>query len=82
MNRLILWLIKRRFKLKWFENFRFTNQKYKDVYWFEPSGLYKIEYRTTHSGKVQPISKCISGVSLNWLLDKNCAIEKVAPYGY
>lgn len=77
MNRLILWLIKRRFKLKWYENFRFTNQKTADIYWFEKCGLYKTEYRTTRSGKVQPVAIGLSGVSLNWLLDKDCKIEKV-----
>ena len=77
MKRLILWLIKKRFDLKWTERFRFTNQKSPDIYWFEKCGLYKIEYRTTHSGKLQPMSICESSVSLNWLLDKECQIEKV-----
>ena len=77
MNRLILWLIKRRFGLHWYDRFRFTNQKTNDVYWFEKCGLYKIEYRTTHSGKVQPVGIGLSGVSLNWLLDKDCKIQKL-----
>lgn len=76
MNRLILWLIKRRFHLKWHEEFRFTNQKSRDVYWFDKLGLFKIEYKTTRGGKVQPVGMMLSGVSLNWLLDKDCKIEK------
>lgn len=77
MNRLILYLIKKRFGLKWNERFRFANQKTSDIYWFEKGGLLKIEYRTTRSGKVQPMAIGYSGVSLNWLLDKDCKIIKV-----
>jgi len=77
MTRFILWLIKRRFKLKWRERFRFVDQKTDDIYWFEKYGIYKIEYRTTRSGKVQPVAICRSSVSLNWLLDKECKIEKI-----
>ena len=77
MNRLILYLIKRRFHLKWLERFRFTNQKKLDVYWFDKDGLYKMEYLTTRSGKVLPVGMSLSGVSLNWMLDKDCKIEKI-----
>ena len=77
MNRLVLWLIKRRLGLRWLERFRFTNQKTSDVYWFEKCGLYKIEYKTTPSGKVQPVCIGLSGVSLNWLIDKDCKIQKL-----
>lgn len=77
MKQFILWLIKRRFHLKWCERFQFTNQKKPDIYWFEKCGLYKIEYRTTHAGKVQPMAICESKVSLNWILDKDCKIKKV-----
>lgn len=77
MNRLILYLIKSRFGLKWNERFRFANQKTADIYWFDKTGLYKIIYSTTRSGKLQPVGIAVSGVSLNWLLDKECKIQKV-----
>ena len=67
MNRLILFLFRRKFGLKKYQKFEFTNQKSKDLYFFDSYNLYKITYK----GMIE-----YSSVSLNWLLDKNCKITK------
>ena len=72
MTRLILFLIRRKLGVKKCENFRFTNQKNKeDTYYFYNAGIRKVYKR-------DDITRCKqSNVSLNWLLDPNCEIEKV-----
>ena len=67
MKRLIIFLIRKRLGLELCEHFRFRNQKSDAVYWFTKDKLLKSWY-----GYVMP-----SGVSLNWLLDDECEIEKV-----
>ena len=67
MNKLILYLIKRKLGLKNYEFFKFTNQNEDAVYYFNDKGLIKAARYGTYK----------SGVSLNWLLDPNCKIEKV-----
>lgn len=62
MTRLILFLIRRKLKVHKYECFRFTNQKDKCVYFFNNRNLIKVTETTT----------TLSGVSLNWLLSKEC----------
>ena len=64
MKRLIIFLIRKKLGLKRRQNFRFSNQKTKDVYFFTGENLCKIE-----NGQIK-----LSKVSLNWLLDDNCKI--------
>lgn len=68
MRRLILFLIRLKLGVKKYERFRFTNQKERCKYWFTSTHLLK----RTKTGHIEQ-----SGVSLNWLLDKNCKIEKL-----
>ena len=72
MARLILFLVRRKLGLKKGEAFRFSNQKNK-----------KDEYRITSFGVLKVYTRGLttrvkmSNVSLNWLLDPDCKIEKV-----
>lgn len=68
INRLIIFLIRKKLGLKKNERFRFANQKKKGTYWFSDTALIKrIDIN-------QPIE--LSTVPLNWLLDKDCKIIK------
>lgn len=69
MKRLIIFLIRRRLRLRKFEWFRFTNQKTTDTYCFNNTGLVKLERGS------KTLSQ--SGVSLNWLLDDQCEIKSL-----
>ena len=65
LRKLIIFLIRRRLKLKKFQAFQFENQLSKDTYyWFSDTTL-----RKYHNGAL-----CDSGVSLNWLLSNECKI--------
>lgn len=68
-KRLIIFLIRRRLGLKKCEHFVFVNQKSPtDCYYFMKDKIIKVEG-----------SRCIpSSVSLNWLLDDECKIKKLA----
>ena len=68
VNRLILFLFRKKFGLKKYQKFEFANQKSKDLYFFDSYNLYKITYH----GIME-----YSSVSLNWLLDDDCKIKKV-----
>lgn len=68
MNKLVLYLVRKRLGLKKFELFRFIGQKSKTVYFFADQRIVKV-YR---GGKEVP-----SRVSLNWLISDNCKIERV-----
>ena len=70
MKRLIIFLIRKRLGLKLREPFHFTNQKSKAVYYFAEDSLMKAWHGT--------IVK--SGVSLNYLLDETCEIEKCGEF--
>ena len=66
MNKLIIWLIRKKFNLKKDEPFQFANQKDKTTYYtFTDNNI--IKYYS--NGK-----KRRSGVSLNYLLDNECKI--------
>lgn len=70
MKRLILFLIRLRLGLRKHEEFRFTNQKSDAIYYFDSEALWKKDH-------FYPFTKPrFSGVSLNWLLSKNCEITK------
>ena len=71
MKRYILYLVRRRLGLKRRERFVFANQKAEGIYFFSGVGLIKetIKYNRPHLEK--------SGVSLNFLLSKECKIIKL-----
>lgn len=68
IERLIVFLIRRRLRLKKYQRFRFANQKTDNVYYFTSDKLIKIP-----EGRISRIEKSL--VSLNWLLDDDCEIE-------
>lgn len=71
IKRFIIFLIRRRLGLKNKERFRFLNQKSKeDYYFFYKDMLIKYE---SEKYWYRPAS-----VSLNWLIDDNCKIKKLA----
>lgn len=72
MKRLIIFLIRRRLHLRKNEKFRFANQKNDNVYYFTADRLVKIP---EDSGWISRREKSL--VSLNWLLDDRCEIERV-----
>ena len=68
LDRLIIFLLRKKFGLKKYQRFQFTNQKSRnDIYYFSKSRLMKME-----GCKLRE-----SGVRLNWLLHKECRIEKL-----
>jgi hypothetical protein len=67
MRRLVIFLIRKRLKLKKYEKFTFVGQKSNAVYHFTDVNLMKQWHGQT----------VLSGVSINWLLDHDCKIEKV-----
>jgi hypothetical protein len=68
MRRLVIYLIRKHLGLKKFENFKFVGQKSDAVYYFTESNVMK----RMSTGKTM-----LSGVSVNWLLDNECEIERV-----
>lgn len=71
MNKIIIFLIRKKLGLKKHECFQFENQKSKDVYFFGTDVLLKFTKNCRGNEAVR------SGVSLNWLLDNNCNIMKM-----
>lgn len=67
MRRFVIFLIRKKLGLKKYENFKFVNQKSDAVYYFTESSVMKRWRGQT----------VLSGVSINWLLDDECEIEKV-----
>mgnify|MGYP003299118574 CR=1 FL=1 len=67
MRKLVIFLIRKRLGLKKYEQFRFAEQKTNAVYYFTEDNLMKYWRNQT----------MLSGVSLNWLIDANCKIERV-----
>lgn len=72
MKKLIIFLIRRRLRLEKYEEFQFSNQKTKNVYFFTETSLLKVQPLTNGH-----ILMCESGVSLNWLLNKECRVNKL-----
>lgn len=66
-RRLILFLVRRKLRLRKAQKFQFEGQKSDAVYWFANEQICKL-----WKGKVTP-----SGVSLNWLLNDKCKIIKI-----
>lgn len=73
MQKIIIFLIRKHFGLKAYEYFRFTNQKSKDIYYFSPICLMKMEYGKYNTGKFTQ-----SSISLNWLISHECEIQKLS----
>jgi hypothetical protein len=67
VRRFVIFLIRKKLGLKKYENFKFVNQKSDAVYYFTESAVMKRWHGQT----------VLSGVSVNWLLDDECVIEKV-----
>lgn len=66
-KRFIFFLVRKRLGLGLWEAFRFVGQKSNAIYFFTEDAVMK-EWK-------QDVDK--SGVSLNWLLDDECKIDKV-----
>lgn len=69
-NKLIVFLILRKFHLKDRQAFQFTNQKSDAIYFFDGICLMKMEFGMCFK----------SGVSLNWFLNDECKIIKQERY--
>lgn len=67
MRKIVIFLIRKRLGLKKYEQFRFVEQKSNAVYYFTEDNLMKYWRNQT----------MLSGVSLNWLVDTNCRVERV-----
>ena len=67
MRRFVIFLIRKKLGLKKYESFKFINQKSDAVYYFTEFNLMKRWHNQT----------MLSGVSVNWLLDPECEIERV-----
>lgn len=67
MRRFIIFLVRKRMGLKKYEKFKFANQKTDAVYYFTESVVMKQWLNYTS----------LSSVSLNWLLDDDCEIERL-----
>ena len=73
MSRLIIFLVRKRLRLKKYEPFRFTNQRSKkDYYYFTVKRLVKAEYKKGQDKQF----KRLSSVSFNWLIDRDCKIRR------
>lgn len=68
IRRIVIFLIRKKLKLKTYECFKFSNQKSNAIYYFTKTELVKCK---------GAFRKYPSGCSLNWLLDNNCEIEKL-----
>lgn len=68
MKRIIIFLIRKRLGLKKEQPFRFANQRLKEEYYYFTKD--KVMKHNIHDEKEE------STVSLNWLLDDKCEIEK------
>lgn len=77
LDRLIIFLVRHKLGLKKFERFRFTNQSKtnNDIYYFTNNSLVKGAPTLKDPNALSCIRE--SGVSLNWLLNKDCKIVKV-----
>lgn len=72
IERLIVFLIRRRLKLKKYQRFRFANQKTDNVYYFTADKLIKIpEDKRTVSRAEKSL------VSLNWFVSDKCEVEVI-----
>lgn len=73
MKKMILFLIRKHLGVKKFEPFTFVGQKSHTFYYFNDEEIVKEwRYPSRKAGQTEA-----SHVSLNWLLDDNCKIEKI-----
>lgn len=72
IKKFIVFLIRRRLKLKKYQRFRFANQKTDNVYYFTADKLIKIPEDKRIVSKAEK-----SLVSLNWILSEDCEVEVV-----
>ena len=73
INKIIVFLIRKKLGLKKYELFQFVNQRSNlDKYYFTKTYLRKLEYDKNGDAEL-----VYSNVSLNWLLDSQCEIKKV-----
>ena len=70
INKLIVFLIRRKLHLKKYERFKFANQKKKGVYYFDSDMLIKVIGSDAVTEKV-------SSVSLNYLVSNEVEIIKI-----
>lgn len=69
MKKFIIYLVRRRLKLRKYQYFRFKNQKREGVYYFTDTHLMKAVGCQIEESKVP----------LNWLLDDECKVVKLIP---
>ena len=74
LRRLIIFLVRRKLGVKVYEEFRFTNQRTEDVYYFSHTKLLK---HVIVKGGILSELVTVSKVSLNWILSDDCEIEKI-----
>ena len=67
LKKIIIFLVRSKLGLKRYEFFRFEGQKSSAVYYFTEDSIIK-----SLNNKITP-----SSVSLNWLLNEDCKIEKM-----
>lgn len=67
MRRFVIFLIRKKLGLRKYEKFKFVGQKSSAVYYFTESNVMKLWHGQT----------VLSGVSVNWLLNDDCEIERV-----
>lgn len=67
INRIVLFLIRRKLGIKKFQEFQFANQKTDAIYFFGHTGINK-----RWKGEEVP-----SNVSLKWILNDKCEIIKI-----
>lgn len=73
LERLIIFLIRRKIGVKKYQSFRFKNQKAEGYYFFDSFRLIKVIPDPTV--EVWKAREEESGVSLNYLLSDDCEIE-------
>lgn len=83
MKKLIVFLVRKRFGLKKYEYFQFVGQKTDNVYYFDKDRVIKmIPTNDRMYLYVKELDKRYmitdSGVSLNWLLNDECKIRRIA----
>ena len=71
MTRLIMFLLRLKLGVKKYERFKFTNQRTKNEYHFDTHTIYR-SYLKGNTVYIEP-----SDVSINWLLNPCCEIERV-----
>lgn len=71
MTRLIMFLLRLKLGVKKYEVFKFTNQRTQNRYYFDTHTIYR-SYLKGNMVRIEP-----SDVSINWLLNPCCEIERL-----